>query len=152
MNKKEKKCLANFFVSGHYSTITTLYGANDSRKKVGVLTISDVVDDDGKHIGKKLIARGINGHTDVCNYDYATGKSTHTSVLTNATHTSDIKNVNGKVFVKYGHGYSHRNNKNVEFKKVFTKKDHNLTIKLYLKSENGCYNTLTHKTVCTLNE
>jgi hypothetical protein len=143
--------LARFFVSGTYSTVTTLYDNDNENeiKKVGVLTITDVIDDAGKDIGKKLTAIGINGHMDVCNYDYATATSTHSSVLTNATHTSYIKKANGKMFVKYGHGFSHRNNTNVAFKKVFTKNNHNdgFTIKLYLKSENGSY-TLTHKTVC----
>jgi hypothetical protein len=150
-NKNVIKYLSCFFVSGNYSTMTTLYDKNNENeiKKVGVITITDVIDDDGKNIGKKLTAIGINGHMDVCNYDYATATSTHSSVLTNATHTSYIKKANGKMFVKIGHGFSHRNNRNVAFKKVFTKNNHNdgFTIKLYLKSENGSY-TLTHKTVC----
>jgi hypothetical protein len=150
MNKKGKIFLARFFVSGTYSTVTTLYGANDNEiKRFGVITITDVIDNTGKDIGKKLIGVGSNGHVDVCNYDYATATSTHASVLTNATHTSYIKKANGKMFVKYGDGFSHRNHKPVEFKKVFTKNNHNddFTIKLYLKSENGSY-ILTHKTVC----
>jgi len=150
MNKKGKLSLSRFFDSGVYSTVTTFYDANASEiKKVGVITITDVIDGDGKDIGKKLIGIGSNGHVDVCNYDYGTATSTHTSILTNATHTSYIKKANSKMFVKYGNGFSHRNNKMVEFKKVFTKnnENNNFCIKLYLKSHDNSY-ILHNKTKC----
>lgn len=145
-----KKPLTTFFKNGSYNTLTNYYDTKGG-VKAGVVHIMDVTDVDGKNVGKKIMSFGKQSHVDVTLYDYDSCVSVHTSVVTNASHGSKIEKATSTMLVKGGRGFSHRGNKNVDFRKVFkkNKENNNLTIRVYIKDATTDKYILQSKTFCT---